>query len=369
MSLLKNSLLLVLSMTLIPQSFANNSQQGNKNNRGVVVDVQTVQAETYQEELVALGTVYARNQIDLTSRVAGFINTINFSDGDKVAKGHSLIELDSRYESARLQEAKARLAENERRLSEIRALEAKKAISQSELQAQEAIVEESRASVIAAETTLSFYSLEAPFAGVLGLNSLSQGQYIQVGAPLVTLTDMESLYVDLNFPDKYLSQIKTGMSLQLSFEAWANQTFKAEITTMDPLINVESRNFRVRANLDNTEGNLRPGLLAQATLQLNPHSIISIPTSSVFYRGPQAFVYRLDNNKAAEQPIDTFQIVGEKTFVTSGLKVGDQIITAGVGKVSNGVVVTPSSPISNDKNQKASIGGMNPMMNREAPTK
>ena len=355
MKLLKPCLALLIGMSLIPTAFSNSGggQGGNRNAAGVVVDVETVQAQTYQEELSALGTVYARNQITLTSKVAGSIDKINFNDSQTVPAGFPLIELDSRFEAAKLQEAEAKLFDENRRFKEMQQLEAKKAISQSELQAQEAQVEQSRAAVNAAATTLSFYTLEAPFAGVLGLSDLSPGQYVRAGDPLMTLTDLEHLYIDLNFPDKYLSQIQTGMTVELRFEAWPDLQFHADVSSLDSVVNIESRNFKVRTELNNSEGLLRPGLLAQATLQLMPHSVITVPTSSIFYRGAQAFVYRVQKSKAVQQPVTTLQIVGEKTYISAGLDVGDEIITAGVGKVSNGIIVTPSSAMKNNNRQLA----------------
>ena len=352
MNLVKNSLLVFASLLLIPVAFAS-SGGGQGRGQSVVVDVETVQAHTYQEQLSALGSVYARNQITLTSKVAGSIDNINFSDSQPVEAGFPLIEIDSRFEQAKLQEAKAGLLDDQRRLSEMQQLEAKKAISLSELQAQEALVEQSRASVEAAATTLSFYTLKAPFDGVLGLSNLSPGQYVRTGDPLVTLTDLEHLYVDLNFPDKYLSQISTGITVDLQFEAWPDLHFSATVSSLDPLVSMESRNFKVRSTLNNAEGLLRPGLLAQATLSLNPERVITIPTSSIFYRGAQAFVYRVVESKAIEQAVNTLQIVGEKAYIHTGLTVGDEIITAGVGKVSDGIIVTPSSAMNKNNRQFA----------------
>lgn len=360
MNLLKTSLIVLASLSLIPGTFASGSGQGGgqgNNARSVgnrvVVDVQTVQAQTWQEQLTALGSVYARNQITLTSQVAGSINKINFTDSQTIPAGYPLVEIDSRFEQAKLHEAKARLSDDQRRLHEMQLLEAKKAVSLSELQAQEALVEQSSAAVDAAATTLSFYTLEAPFGGVLGLSDISPGQYVRAGDSLVTLTNLEYLYVDLNFPAKYLSQVDTGMAVDLQFEAWPDLHFSATVSSLDPVVNIESRNFKVRTELDNSEGLLRPGLLAQATLSLAPESVITIPTSSIFYRGAQAFVYLVVNNKAIEQAVNTLQVVGDQTYISSGLTAGDEIITAGISKVTKGIIVTPSSAMNKDRQQFA----------------
>lgn len=315
------------------------------------VTVSEVAATDWHSQLQALGTVAAREHIVITSRVNGFIDQLNFTDGETVVRGQSLIELDSQLEQARLLEAEVQLQEDLRRLKELELLYDKKAVSQSELEAQKATVSRSEAQLKAATTTLSFYSLEAPFNGMLSTHSLSRGQYISPGDKLVSLTNLDDLYIDFMLPSKYLSQITEELNLELSFSAWPDHVFSATIATIDPTIDPQSRNLKVRAQLDNSDALLRPGLLAQVTLNLPSENVIAIDTSSIFYRGSQAYVYLVNmNGQAFEHPINTSAIYGEVALIDDGLTLGDNIISVGVGKVRNGMQVTPAQITADNDN-------------------
>ena len=307
------------------------------------VTIESVATTQWQDQLRALGDVSARNHIIITSHVNGFIDGLNIENGQNVSAGTQLIQLDSNLEQARVQEIKVQLKEDIRRLGELEQLYTKKAVSQSELEAQKSVVSRSEAQLQAAQATLSYYTLKAPFDGVLGIHDLSTGQYIRSGDPLVSLTNLENLTIDFMLPSRYISQISEGLNLELSFDAWPGQVFDAEIVMIDPVINTESRNMKIRAVVDNENKLLRPGLLASITLNLPSEEVMAIDTNSIFYRGAQAYVYVVNmNGQAIEQPVVTSAVNGEITLITGGLDAGDNIVTAGVGKISNGTQVAPS---------------------------
>ena len=307
------------------------------------VTIESIATQQWHDQLRALGTVSARNHIVITSHVNGFIEKLSFENGQNIKAGDELIRLDSSLELARVQEMAVQLKEDIRRLGELEQLYTKRAVSYSELEAQKSTVSRTEAQLQAAKATLSFYTLKAPFDGVLGIHDLSPGQYIRSGDELVSLTDLEDLTIDFMLPSRYISQIHDGLNLDLSFDAWPGQTFSARITMIDPVINTESRNMKIRATLNNDDNLLRPGLLASITLNLPAKEVIAIDTNSIFYRGSQAFVYVVNmNGQAIEQPVTTSAVDGAITLISEGLTVGDNIITAGVGKISSGTQVAPT---------------------------
>ena len=317
------------------------------------VRIEPVATIEWQDQLRALGNVSARNHIVITSHVNGFIDQLNFKNGQNISAGSRLVQLDSSLEQARVQEMEVQLKEDIRRLGELEQLFARKAVSQSELEAQKAAVSRTEAQLRAARATLSFYTLKAPFDGVLGIHDLSPGQYIRSGDQLVSLTDLGDLTIDFMLPSRYISQISEGLNLELSFDAWPGQVFDAEIVKIDPVINTESRNMKIRAVVDNENRLLRPGLLASITLNLPLEEVMAIDTNSIFYRGSQAFVYVVNmNGQAIEQPVITSAVNGEITLISEGLAVGDNIVTAGVGKISSGTQVAPAR-VTADTDQSA----------------
>ena len=312
--------------------------------QALVVGIDTVSVSAYQEKVKAIGTIAAREAITLASRVTGFIEALHIADGQMVQAGQQLIVLDRRFEQAKFNEIKAKYHEELRRLRELEHLVAKKAASQSELDAQKSLVTQSEAMLQAAGVTLDYYSINAPFSGVLGMNQLSKGEYIQAGNPLVRLVNLDSLYVDFNLSSRYLSKIKVGQNLLLSFEAWLGKQFTAEVSGIDPVIDTDSRNLKIRANIKNNEYLLLPGLLADISLTLFSYNALAIKTSSVFYKEGETYVYRVSaDDKAVICPVSTGKEDGDTILILSGLSVGDRVISKGVIKVKEGVEVVSDS--------------------------
>ncbi|MGI9275408.1 MAG: efflux RND transporter periplasmic adaptor subunit [Endozoicomonas sp.] len=340
--------ILLLTLVLL---FSSLTMAASRGSAAQIVEIEPVTVLSRSDQLMALGTVSAREQIVVTSKVDGFIEQLNIADGQPVQAGQSLIELDSRFEQAKLAEAEAQLKEDQRRLQELQQLVARKAVSASELAAQEAIVAQSEAQLQAVSATLSFYSLQAPFSGVLGLSQLSPGQYIRPGDELVSLTNLDNLYVDFSVPSRHLSRIQRGMDLTMIFEAMPGRTFLASVANVDALVSTESRNLTVRANLDNEGQFLRPGLLARVQLDFSAREVMAIKTSSIFYRGSQAYVYTVNAGGQAVERAVTGTVDGETTVITAGLSVGDNVVTVGVGKIGNGVRVQSARSVASSADQ------------------
>ncbi|SHG97620.1 efflux RND transporter periplasmic adaptor subunit [Ferrimonas marina] len=304
---------------------------------GKPVEYHTVATAAWGDRLNALATIYARRQIDITSQVDGFITEAMMADGQSVEQGATLVSLDSRFPAAQLADASAHLQEEQRRLQELERLRHSNAVSESSLLQQRAAVARATAQKDAQQVTLSYYRLTAPFTGVLGFSELSPGQYVQRGEVLAQLTDPDSLYLDFHLPSHYLSQLALGQPISLQLDAWPGARFDANISSIELSVDPQSRNVRVRASLPKGDSRLRPGLLARITLTLGQSDALVVPTRSVFYRGSQAYVYRVDEQQRARQvPVSLGGSQGESTQVLDGLSQGDQIVASGVSHLSDG---------------------------------
>ncbi|GAA4892390.1 efflux RND transporter periplasmic adaptor subunit [Ferrimonas pelagia] len=296
-----------------------------------------VEPQAWGQPLESLGTVYANEQVMLANRVNGFIEQVHVEPGQKVVPEQLLFSLERAQEQARLVEAQVQLDDAQRQLAELSRLAKRQAVSASALQAQQALVEQSKAQLDAAQATLNNFRVHAPFGGVIGLESISPGQYFRRGFDVLSLTNLDSLYVDFTLPSKYLGQIQFGQSLALSFDAYPEQVVTTEIALIDPVVDAHSRNVRIRTHLANPDHRLRPGMLARVKLLADEREAITVPTSSLFYRGAQAFVFVVEREQTARQvAVETGQVIGTTTAIVSGLDPTQWVVSEGINKVRDG---------------------------------
>ncbi|MGL6259055.1 efflux RND transporter periplasmic adaptor subunit [Vibrio sp. WXL103] len=331
----------MLAASLIASSFMPaHASQLPRSARALPVELQEVQSVLWGERLVAIGSVFARHQVELVSQVEGVITGLPVQDTQNVNQGQLLVQLDDRQAKASLAQADAQLKEDKRLLTEMVRLHERNSLPESSLLTQRAKVQISQAKRDAAAVTLSYYQTVAPFNGMTGLTMLTEGQYVQRGEALITLTDVKSLYVDFNLPSHYLSQLKPSQSLELRFDALPDTVFYSEISSIDPQIDPQSRNLQVRTELYNPDALLRPGLLAQIRVSLDDEYVNVVPTSAVFYRGVNSYLYVVDKEGVARQTLVTLGSTDAAlTQVIAGVVPGDQVVSSGVGKVNNGTLV------------------------------
>ncbi len=195
--------------------------------------------------------------------------------------------------------------------------------------------------------------MRAPFSGVLGIRQVDLGQYVNAGTMLVTLTDLDTLYINFTLPEQNKAALKLGQTVDIAVDAFPGRSFPAELTTIEPQIGTDTRTIKLQATLKNPEHLLLPGMFANAKVVLPPQDgVVTVPETSVDYSlyGDSVFVL-VDGAAGADgKPTlavkRTFVKTGDrfdnKVAILSGLKAGDRIATSGQLKLNDGAVVTIS---------------------------
>ena len=210
--------------------------------------------------LEAMGTVRANESVAVTSTVEDRIAEIHFEDGDRVEAGQVLVTLESGEERARLHEARAVLAERQRRVERARKLLKRRAASQAKLEEEERLLETARARVAHLEARLQDYIIRAPFTGVLGFRGVSVGEVVDSQTLMTTWDDITQVKVDFPVPEKRLAVVEPGMGVTARSEAYPDRRFAGRVTTVDGRVDAKTRSVGVRAVLDNPDLALKPGM-------------------------------------------------------------------------------------------------------------
>lgn len=307
----------------------------------VRVEVATVAGQSFDDDVTAVGTLAANEAVVLRPEVAGRIAAIRFAEGRAVNKGEVLIELDAAVQRAELRQAQANLKLAEANHGRAEDLFARKFVSQSSLDTARSELEVARATTALAQARLERMQIRAPFAAVVGIRSVSPGDYVKDGDALVNVQDIATLKVDFRLPELYLDRIRPGQTLEVSSDVLPGESFAATVDAIDPLVDAQGRALVMRAKLTNPQGRLRPGVFVRVRLILAERADVLVVPEEALVPAPGGvqFVYRVAAGKAERVDVRTGARRASLVEIVSGLAAGDQVVTAGQLKLRDGARV------------------------------
>ncbi len=295
----------------------------------------------FTEEIEAVGTSRAAESVAITAKTADTVGAINFVEGQQVAAGAILIEMTSTQQAADLKAARAELAEAEKAYARAADLVSKGIASRASLDSATAARDAARGRVQSIEARLADTILKAPFAGVVGLRNISIGSYVRPGDVITTLDDVAAVKGDFTIPERYLSQLKPGLRLDVQVAAYPGETFSGQVVSVDTRVDPATRAVTVRAELPNPDRKLRPGMLMSVSLLVAEREALGVPETAVLSQGDRRYVFVIgEGNVARRTEIMTGLVEPGSVEVVSGLNEGDRIVTHGANKVTHDRPVT-----------------------------
>jgi membrane fusion protein (multidrug efflux system) len=182
-------------------------------------------------------------------------------------------------------------------------------------------------------------TITAPFPGTLGFRTMSEGAYVTAGTPLVQLDKIDRLKVSFSVPELQQSHVALGQSVAVTADALPQDSFTATISALNPSIDVNGRALQVRALLDNAALKLRPGLLVRITVKGTPRRAVLVPEAAIVQQGEASLIYVVTNGKVKETKIRTGKRQDGSVEIMSGITAGDEVVTAGAARLSDGAAV------------------------------
>jgi membrane fusion protein, multidrug efflux system len=306
-----------------------------------------VRTEAVPRFATGIGSVASVHQVTINPEVGGRVTKIYFEPGGTVKAGDPLVQLNDAPERGDLAnyQAQARWAET--------TLQRSTQLAQRQFAARETVdqkqgqLDQAKAQIVKTEALIAQKLIRAPFSGQLGTRQIEVGQYLTPGAPIVTLTDLSTLYVNFTLPAPMRSQISVGQQVNVTADAFPGRTFTAEITTLEPQISPDTRTMAIQATMSNPQNALLPGMFVNAAVILPPQpDMMVLPETAVDYTlyGDSVYVIREDGKdatgrpilKAVRTPVKTGARWGNKVAILDGLKRGERVVAAGQVKVQNG---------------------------------
>lgn len=315
----------------------------------MAVSSATAQATEWTPTRGAVGTLVAVRGVTLGAELPGLVREITFESGSFVKKGAPLVRLDTSTEQAQLEASQAEATLAKVNAERARVLRRNDSMSQADLDSAEARARGAAATVASLEATIAKKTIRAPFDGRVAIRQVNLGQVLAAGTAIASLQSITPIYADFWLPQQALADLRVGMETRLRTDVFPKAGWEGSVTTVNPEVDVATRNVRVRATFPNADGRLRPGMFGNVdVLSPEKHQVLAIPSTAVVYAPFGDSVFAVEERK---DPEGKSSLIAHQKFVrlgerrgdlvaaVSGLQAGETIVSSGAFKLRNNVPV------------------------------
>jgi membrane fusion protein, multidrug efflux system len=325
------------------------------------VETAAVEMTRLPQSITAVGSLRSDESVTLRPEVAGRIATIQFQEGQRVTKGMTLVRLDAAINEAELQQARANHTLAKSKFDRAVDLAKSNFISGQARDEAESNYKVAEAALALVEARLAKMEIKAPFSGIIGLRSVSIGDYVKEGADLVNLESIDPLKVDFRVPEVYMRQVQSGQPLEITLDAYPNKTFEGRVLAVNPLLDATGRAVVIRAQVKNQDASLRPGMFARVRLiTKDVAEALVVPEQALVPQGNEQFVFKVVDNRAVRAKVEVGQRRDGKAEILSGVTVGEIVVTAGQQRLRDGVPVVLRNVAQGPASVDAGKGGTTP---------
>lgn len=307
------------------------------------VIVAEARTERVVETLPRVANIQANEMVEIKSETDGVVQEILFDEGQKVEKGQLLVRLDDTKLAAMLAQAEANFKLSEANFARSKQLFSEQLISQQEFDQNAAAFQANQANLDSTRRYLRDARIVAPFEGVVSSRLVSPGQIITKNSIISWLIDYDPVKVEFHVPEKFLGQVKEKQLIEVTVEAFPNETFHGEVFFVSPYVDPTNRTAQIKAYIPNKDLRLKPGMFASLNLTLvvrEKSTVIPEAAITQILTNSQAMVIAVDSNGTAQlRKIKTgVRLVGA-IEVLEGLQPGEKVIVEGLQKVVPGAPV------------------------------
>lgn len=301
-----------------------------------------VRLARWQPRLEAVGGFTAIQGVRVTTEVPGLVKEIRFHSGQDVQAGDLLVELDDAVDRAELKDllASVRLAKVEftRQVRLLRNDNTTRSAYDNAL----ASLQSLRAKAEAKQALIRKKRIRAPFSGRLGIRQIDLGEYLEPGSAIVPLQALAPIYLDFTLPEQHLARLAESQRVRATVRAFPARTFEGRITAINPGVDPETRNVRVRATVGNPEQRLRPGMFAEVQVLLpGRREVRVLPRTAITFNpyGDSVFTITRDQDDhlvVQRRQVKTGAVRDGRVEILEGVEPGQRIVAAGHMKLRNG---------------------------------
>lgn len=308
-----------------------NSQQAERYN-----DFYVIEPMDFNQSINVPGTLLPYEQVILYPEVSGVVRSINFTEGEQVKKGKTLIKIDSEILDAELAQVEVELKFAEKELNRQQELYDGEAGTLQTLEQASLNKESLKARKNLLQTQISKTSIVAPFSGILGLRDISIGAYVTPSTEITTLVQEEILKLNFSISQRYSTLVKVGDKVSFT-SVGSDKSYEAEIYAVSSILESGSRMLSVRAMYDNKD-RLKPGSFVNIQFSLKGlEDVKMIPAKSIVPVLNGQIVWKANNGKAIPVSVNVEERTADLARVTGDVNIGDTVVLTGLLGIREGL--------------------------------
>jgi membrane fusion protein (multidrug efflux system) len=310
----------------------------------VPVEVARVTKQVISASYSGTASLEAPAEAQVVAKASGVVLQVLVEEGDQVQAGQVLARIDpdrARLEMERSRATVRKLENNFRRAQE---LLASKLVSAESVEQIRFDLESARASYELSQLELSHTNIIAPISGVVAQRMVKVGNLIGLNAPAFRVVDISQLEGVLNVPERELATLRPGMPLRMVVDAVPGEVFVGRVDRISPVVDSGSGTFRVVCAFEGG-GTLRPGMFGRIEVVYDERvDALTMPRVALLDDEGEPAVFVVRDGKAVRVPVELGYVNGELAEVRSGLKEGEDVVTAGKVAIRDGSVVEVINP-------------------------
>lgn len=346
------SLLMLVGLVLLAVHVFSHETSSRKSQTAASLPIPVYVATAHEAiiplTLQAYGHMRAVQSAALSFAVSGYITQIDAHAGERIHQGRLIAKLDDQADQAALKSLKADLALNQATYERMLQIQKFGGISQQMIDSQKADFVKAQAQVEQQEVLIAQKTLRAPFDGVLGIFSESQGAYLSSGTALVSLVQQAPLLVQYSVPADVKPELEVGQSVMVNSDAFPHQVFTGLLTYISPEVNQNSGTLTLQARVENNDYLLVPGMFVSVRQMIDKNRrCLVIPDMALMTDIMGQYVFQVRGDLVYKVYVSVQDVIQGQALISKGLQSGDVIVTEGQLKLNTGdkIEILTSPPI------------------------
>ena len=320
-------------------------------------DVATVEMRSLVNTIQFSGSLSPVVQTTVKSRVSGDVMRVAVREGQPVAEGQVLAQIDTAdskarldAQSAALEEARAKLDIARKNRENNQQLLRQKFISQnafdttqSTFEASAAMMRSAEAQVRIAQKALDDAVVRAPFSGIVARKIVNPGEKVGIDSPLFALVDLGQMEIEAPAPASEIPSVRVGQPVSFRVDGFGERTFEGRVERINPVTEQGSRAITLYISVANRDGALRGGMCAKGQIVLDrTKPTVVVPATAIRDESGQSYVFTLENGKLAKRAVKVGATEPQQGLVEvkSGLESGLSVVSARVSGLKDGAPAT-----------------------------